>query len=349
MKKDTVFIDTSLFKSEHYFKDKNKISTLVKLAKDGHISIVLTEITKREILKHLEKDIKIDIENFNSIIKKFEALDKSYIHANELISLDPHEEALRLVDKFIEDSHSYIIGYEYCKNVKDIFDKYFSIKKPFGEGRKAKEFPDAFVLQSIEQYAEKNRIEKIVVLSGDGDMEKYYSEKIDHIPSKKYINRLLGRINDITELKKQYCSDYLFIQEKLESEIYDYYDGYVPQSLIDESWNDVEVNDIDSLKITCPQIPEFNIKSYEKDTFVIEIEISVSMSSYLEYTSYVNAVYDKEDGLWYGEENFKNLLKNESRVSVTIEYKMNPATNRYEYEIKEIDYDAIDNCFFVSE
>ena len=45
MQKDIVFIDTSVYVKEKYFSEGNAITTLYKLAKEGIISIVSTDIT----------------------------------------------------------------------------------------------------------------------------------------------------------------------------------------------------------------------------------------------------------------------------------------------------------------
>ena len=51
-----------------------------------------------------------------------------------------------------------------------VFQKYFQKKPPFGPGKKKEEFPDAFVLTSIEDWCSwKNQ--KIYVVSTDGDMQ----------------------------------------------------------------------------------------------------------------------------------------------------------------------------------
>lgn len=51
-----------------------------------------------------------------------------------------------------------------------VFQKYFQKKPPFGPGKKKEEFPDAFVLTSIEDLCSwKNQ--KIYVVSTDGDMQ----------------------------------------------------------------------------------------------------------------------------------------------------------------------------------
>ena len=49
-------------------------------------------------------------------------------------------------------------------------------KKPFGAKGKDKEFPDAFVLTSLEAFAKDKHIRHIIILSKDADMNEYESK-----------------------------------------------------------------------------------------------------------------------------------------------------------------------------
>ncbi|MFK2325005.1 PIN domain-containing protein [Bacteroides fragilis] len=49
-----------------------------------------------------------------------------------------------------------VIGYDYCRDVESVFEKYFKQEKPFGAKGKDKEFPDAFVLTSLEALQKTN-------------------------------------------------------------------------------------------------------------------------------------------------------------------------------------------------
>ena len=56
---DTIFIDTSVFISESYFKSTGRVSKLFDLAKQGYIRILLPVITEKEWLKHFQTETKL--------------------------------------------------------------------------------------------------------------------------------------------------------------------------------------------------------------------------------------------------------------------------------------------------
>lgn len=62
---------------------------------------------------------------------------------------------------------------------------YDSIRAPFGEGRKRKEFPDAFAIEIVSLYAEKHGI-CVAVVSEDHDIKK----ACEHYPSLLYFQSL---------------------------------------------------------------------------------------------------------------------------------------------------------------
>lgn len=54
---DIIFLDTSIYIAENYFVPSNRISMLKRLVSDGLVSVVSTEITNREVLRHFKGDL----------------------------------------------------------------------------------------------------------------------------------------------------------------------------------------------------------------------------------------------------------------------------------------------------
>jgi len=53
MQKDIVFIDTSVYVKEKYFSEGNAICALFRLAKEGIIDLMSTDITNQSRIKSL--------------------------------------------------------------------------------------------------------------------------------------------------------------------------------------------------------------------------------------------------------------------------------------------------------
>ena len=110
MGKDVVFIDTSVFKANNYFSVTSKINKLAELASKGRISILLTSITKAEIIKHLTRDIKNARKSVrkreNEVLRNIKGTGKYF---STLDSLDAEKLASMLVESFINRSGTYLL------------------------------------------------------------------------------------------------------------------------------------------------------------------------------------------------------------------------------------------------
>ena len=76
---DIVFIDTSVFIAENYFASGNRIHTLMQLAEEGKINLVLSEITVQEVRKHIIPSTRDAWKQFDKVCKVFrnrEEIDK---------------------------------------------------------------------------------------------------------------------------------------------------------------------------------------------------------------------------------------------------------------------------------
>lgn len=71
---DYIFIDTSVFQSEAYFKKSGAVSRLFDLAEKGWIKVLMPEITEREWLKHFTEATFL---RFTDIDKKATLMDNT--------------------------------------------------------------------------------------------------------------------------------------------------------------------------------------------------------------------------------------------------------------------------------
>ena len=171
---DVVFIDTSVFIAENFFAPGNRIHAIEKLAKEGKIKLVMPEITRREIFKHIISAVRESWKIFDANCRIF----RNNIDVDQWRKTTNKEsetkKIITLFENFLTETFAKILDFSYCSNVEKVFNDYFEKQKPFGEGNKKDEFPDAFVLTSLEKYSsEINR--QIIVLSCDGDMNGYTS------------------------------------------------------------------------------------------------------------------------------------------------------------------------------
>lgn len=331
MEKDVVFIDTSVFKANNYFSATSKINKLAELASKGRISIVLTSITKAEIIKHLTKDIenarKSVRKKDNEVLRNIKGTD-DYFFA--LDNIDAEKTAIEMVNTFVKRSGAYVIGLEYCKDIEGIFKKYFKQEFPFSE-KKQKEFPDAFALAAIEGY-NRSRQYKMVVLSTDPDMQNYESDKLYAVDFKKYISEKMSEDVDMSSLYEELSGNSDRLKDKLESEILDYLDD------VSLYYDKIQNGDIHYVSVYDVRV-DFNaddvyINESNDETIEFELEIHVNYRVGISYDDYTNATYDNEDKEWYGTE--ETLEDFDETGSTVVCMKFDKQSK--EIEITEADY-----------
>lgn len=299
MEKDVVFIDTSVFKANNYFSATSKINKLAELASKKRISIVLTSITKAEIIKHLTRDIESARKSVrkkdNEVLRNIKGTNDYY---SALDSLDAEKTATEMVNTFVKRSEAYVIGLEYCKDIDEIFRKYFKQEFPFSE-KKQKEFPDAFALAALEGYNQSRRY-KIIVLSTDPDMQNYESDELLAVDYKKYISDKISEDVDLSALYTELSSSSDRLKDEFKNKIEEFLDD---QSLY---YDKIENGDIHYISVGNVQV-DFNadevyINESNDDSIEFELEIHVDYKVSISYDDYTNAIYDNEDKEWYGAE-----------------------------------------------
>ena len=331
MEKDVVFIDTSVFKANNYFSATSKINKLAELASKGRISIVLTSITKAEIIKHLTKDIenarKSVRKKDNEVLRNIKGTD-DYFFA--LDNIDAEKTAIEMVNTFVKRSGAYVIGLEYCKDIEGIFKKYFKQEFPFSE-KKQKEFPDAFALAALEGY-NRSRQYKMVVLSTDPDMQNYESDELYAVDFKKYISEKMSEDVDLSSLYEELSGNSDRIKDKLESEILDYLDD------VSLYYDKIQNGDIHYVSVNDVRV-DFNaddvyINESNDETIEFELEIHVNYRVGISYDDYTNATYDNEDKEWYGTEDTHEDFEETGSTVVCMKFDKQSK----EIEITEADY-----------
>jgi predicted nucleic acid-binding protein len=150
-----VFIDTSIFISKNYHFERSEFQSLIRLAKDDKINVVMAEITLQEIKSHIAEDTEKAIQEIQKtrskakILRNFSELPLGALF--EDIDLCQYQEKLQQkLESFIKNCKIKIITNN-AADIDNVFKLYFEKKAPFGEGKKKSEFPDAFVLDSLDR------------------------------------------------------------------------------------------------------------------------------------------------------------------------------------------------------
>lgn len=333
MQKDIVFIDTSVYVKEKYFSEGNAICALFKLAKEGIIDLVSTDITNQEILRHMQKDC---LEAFSKMRKQCNVLRNisiykdSFNRANKAVV---ENEVKALLEKNLKAANVYTMGYN-CneKDVMDIFISFFKEKTPFCDHKKS-EFPDAFVLKILEKYADKNGL-KITILSTDEDMQKYKSYDLYTADYKEYINEKLVVKERLDDIRAAIGDQYDEICSKIQSEC---------EKELDNA--NLYIYSIEGVDISYVTVNHVNVNFDKNSIYIynygdgnlgVEVECDIDFSVDVEFENTSNAYYDSEDKQWYGTESDTAKIQKSASTYVDLKYD-----EKYGLSIDEFDVDDV--------
>lgn len=306
-----ITIDTSIFERLGKHLESGKLDQ-VKQFKETPTRILLSEIVKNELLKHMQKDTKDAYNKINSALKKAEEIWQ--VPATEILDIKSsiysdrtfEQLATSRFNNFVDRTGLEIIGVDGNISIKELIDRYFTSKPPFAKsGDKKCEFPDAIALMSLEDWAQKNNT-IIIVVAVDGDWEKFCSESDSLI----YIDDL-GEALSIFQLQTKAYEICKKLSNDYEDEKIDDIKGSILDALSEELWSltilcnaesafeyegdvdEIVCNDFEFEIIDEPNII-FTPINYGEEYIVVEAKLSVNVDISCDFSFYVKDSIDKD-------------------------------------------------------
>jgi hypothetical protein len=167
-----VFLDTSILAGQSYNFSSTALSTFIPVAKKRAVAFLLPDPTEQEILRQIEDCSAEVLKALEDARRRAPFLTKWKHYpakSNPLIDYEVAKIANEEWKAFLSNFDVKRLGYEGVK-IALIMKWYFSMTPPFGEGKKRKEFPDAFTVAILEEYARKNSA-PVAVVSEDNDFK----------------------------------------------------------------------------------------------------------------------------------------------------------------------------------
>lgn len=199
-----IFLDTNIFEENNFFHS-NAIQSVFYYSKIGVINLYLTSISKMELIDRMKKGLINAKEEHNKLVSflnksrilrnlnTYDKFEKSKITVEKSIS----ELSLKL-DTVINSSNIKLITAEKV-NIEEVFSLYYEQEPPFSSKDKKFEFPDAFIIKSIDSWCRLNK-KKIIFVTKDSDFLNY---KSTHIIFKNDLSKLLSDISTFYDLKQK--------------------------------------------------------------------------------------------------------------------------------------------------
>jgi hypothetical protein len=332
-----IFLDTSTYEKNNFLVGK-KIISLFKHGEEKTIKIYSSLIVINELKDRIRKNVL----NSKSLWKKFRNENPDAIFRNsdtfavfeKLWEIDFNKEINIIygkIDIIIKTTPVYLIDTKDV-NIEKVFDKYFKTEAPFKDGLKKHEFPDAFILESIDAWCDKNG-EKMIVVSTDGDWLNYKSGNLI-----KYndLDLLLDKISRHKEIEqKEQKIIFVFNEisrnsEKLVKDLSTYFD--------DSAYFDTGEAEIIEFKVNTVNWAGLVLADFDDEHAKIDTELTVQLSADLSYKNYENGYYNREDDKWYFLETINETIEREIKIPVTISVSFD-----FDEKTSEIQFEDINN------
>jgi hypothetical protein len=362
-----VALDTQVFDSYNFNYKSKVFQTLIKLVQQEKVKLLLTSITLQEIRAHITEGAELASSAIEQAVKdlhkkrfkpqgdvkriKIAANSDSLCQfKNAVQTLAPDFEQINkeLLDQLEEFLHE--IDFEMIEvdrvSVVDIFEKYFSGSPPFGVGKKKYEFPDAFVLLTLQQEAEdRNRI--IYLVSGDSDWKNFCSLS-DDLSLVEKLDELLETIIRETDSDEVNVCYELFddqedeIKEHIEDQFsnLDFSIDLSGSSLIEWGSEEVEV-EVNSIDIINSSLVNIDDSDEDQPSVIFEVVAEINYDARVSYESLEFAIYDREDDKYYGGETIDTVFTESIKLSVevTLVLSRDKDYSLCDAEIEDVDID----------
>ena len=278
METQHLFIDTSIFRNKSFDLTNDSLKTLRNVANDGDVSLHTTSITKRECEKNLLEMIDEQEGKINKLNVHLRNGNKEELNFKKL-----RKNRLENWKEFKSEFNEIPI---YNKSVDQIFDNYFDSKPPFDGKNKKSEFPDAFILETLSNWASENK-SQIYVISSDIPFSAFKSTQILHLES---IEEFLDILSKYKEEKLYEFAEtaYSILQDEISTDIKEQIESasFYTLDLWDSEIVDVEIDRVESLK---PYFLNIN-----HNYCLLDVDVNIYFSSTLTYAD-PNMIYRDSD------------------------------------------------------
>ena len=183
-----LYIDTEFFKRQDLKLDTKQFNILKDTFVQGGLRLLVPKMMERELLRHYRSRAAAVTKDLEKARRKhpISHLSLGDLPSKEIVEEMSFQHLTERWEAFKE--HFTVEPLPLVGNLEDVVDWYFQTEPPFSE-RKSKEFPDAFILSTLESYHKEHQT-NIAVVSADGDFKRacLVRRYIVHYPSlEKYV------------------------------------------------------------------------------------------------------------------------------------------------------------------
>ena len=301
-----VTIDNNIFYENKYdLSDNGTLKVLIKHVKDGKVKVVLSNIVVREAKNNIKKQITYIINKSKGFKKELKKYSSEFLircaSLGGLFDIKKDKsiaEGISFFEKYLRDIEAEVMGNELI-DLDVVIDNYFDIIPPFApEGPKRKEFPDAFIVNQIEQRFGND--ETVYIISKDKGFINACKNKSNHVILGS-LGQLYDMINEEVDNHKNVVeivnNSMTFINDNLSDFILDNSNIEVIGMSYDNDgivygydYTDFSVYSIDDLKSSLHYIEDIT-----ESSAIISLFCKAKIVADCYYKDYDNAPWDSEE------------------------------------------------------
>jgi hypothetical protein len=342
------FLDTEVFRAHQLDLQSPNIRRLVRLAVEGPVHLLLTTVTKGEVMDDLKerareaiKQLK-EVRRLSSTMRKI--MPEDAVQAVEDVKRDEAIAALQKeLDDFIAETGATVLDLDGV-SADGIFNRYFEGMPPFGgQGDNKKvEFPDAFACGTLEAWSAANENAKIYVVSNDADWKSMCACN----PALVSVARLDELLQHFTDTEVSFAikkgmeeqRDELLKMIRTEAENLEVYVS--GDMLIDGEIDSQEIIDVD--------IEEFNVVEVKDGEASVSMSCQVTVSAYVVANDLSSGIKDSEGKSVYYV--FRKAGKVVRTVELTAEVAVTyDKTNPEQVTMERVEFEENSVALFIQE
>lgn len=162
-----LYVDTEIFKRNGLRLDTKGFSLLRSTFVPRGIRLLVPAMMERELLRHYERHAKQCGDDWEALQNAHPVLSVTSwtARSGKDLAAECLSELNAQWEKF--KAHFTVEVLPIVGDLNLVVDQYFAVQPPFAEGKKAKEFPDAFILSALAQYHKIHSV-NIAIVSHDG-------------------------------------------------------------------------------------------------------------------------------------------------------------------------------------
>ncbi|MGE0361134.1 MAG: PIN domain-containing protein [Vicinamibacterales bacterium] len=288
---EAVFLDTQVFEAASFNFKTVFFVALQKRLDSGGLELVITDITVREVHARIRNAVHEELQLHARFREKARAVRSSLSPAvaSTLTELDADsivQELRQAFDAFLAENDAEVVEATTAGSAA-VFERYFTATPPFGSAKhKKNEFPDAFVIEALAQWA-KSSGKRLFVVSGDELFRTSCAER-EGLKAEVDLAAVLDQVIDDEEQAEFIRAELVKRADSIAETVKSTFEGLGFH--VQDEWGDVEMT---VTSIALDEEPE--ILDVERTSATVQLTFRAEYSADLSYDDSSTGIYDSED------------------------------------------------------